>query len=40
MDAISETQFEYLTGNCYNKFSKSSAIKGRQITVYPGSAIR
>ncbi len=32
-EAISETLFEYLTENCYNKFSKSSAIKGRQITI-------
>lgn len=31
---ISTSRFEYLTDkNCYNKFSKSSAIKGRQIKV-------
>jgi hypothetical protein len=33
-EVISKSKFEYLTdGNCYNKFSKSSAIKGRQSTV-------
>jgi hypothetical protein len=32
--AISKSKFEYLTdGNCYNRFSKSSTIKGRQIML-------
>lgn len=31
---IAKSKFEYLiNGNCYNKFSKSSVIKGRQIKV-------
>ncbi|MBG9378805.1 hypothetical protein I5907_21410 [Panacibacter sp. DH6] len=33
-DIVSKSQFTYLTDtNCVNKFSKSSAIKGRTITV-------
>ncbi|HEX7902323.1 MAG TPA: hypothetical protein VF487_00490 [Chitinophagaceae bacterium] len=32
-EAVSETLFGYLTENCYNRFSKKSAIKGRQITI-------
>lgn len=31
---IAESKFEFLTeGNCYNKFSRSSAIPGRQIII-------
>lgn len=33
-ELITQTEFEHVTdGNCYNKFSKNRAIKGRQITV-------
>jgi hypothetical protein len=33
-EVIADSKFEYLTDeNCYNKFSKSSVIKGRQIKV-------
>ena len=33
-DVIAKSSFKFLTdGNCYNKFSKSGAIKGRTITV-------
>ncbi len=32
--AISKSKFEYLSdGNCYNRFSKSNTVKGRQILV-------
>ena len=33
-EVIAKSPFTYLTdGNCYNKFSKSSAVKGKTITV-------
>jgi hypothetical protein len=32
-EQITRTKLDYLTENCYNKFSKSSAIKGRQFSL-------